>query len=82
MPSPSKALRLLLAATRAIQHAGYTDEYITELRSEPLTHLQGDGQKPCAFGRCTQRGRVMVGWSAYQWSTLVREPCPRRGKPW
>ena len=69
------------AAARAMQQASYAAERITELWAEAHTHPRGTGQKPCAFERCTECGRVMVGWSAYQWSTLVREPCPRSGKP-
>ena len=23
-----------------------------------------------------------IGWSVYQWSVLVREPCPKCSKPW
>lgn len=45
MPSQRKALRPMLAPIRSMQQAGYTDEHITELRAEAVTHLQGDGQK-------------------------------------
>ena len=44
--------------------------------------LEGGGQQPYAFGHCTNCSRLIIGWSAYRWSVLVREPCPRCGKPW
>ena len=37
---------------------------------------------PYAFGHCTNCRKLIIGWSFYLWSVLVREPCPRCGKPW
>ena len=83
MPTQSQALRLMLEAIRAMRETGYTREDVQGAghrrpsnTSKPMAH------QPHAFGHCTNCGRVIVGWSAYQWSILVREPCPRCGKPW
>ena len=43
--------------------------------------LEGVDHKPYAFGNCSHCGRVIIGWSAYRWSILVGEPCPRCGQP-
>ena len=48
----------------------------------PGNTLKALATSPHAFGRCINCGRVIIGWSAYQWSILVREPCPRCGKAW
>ena len=82
MPTQSDALRLMLEAITAMREAGYTQQDILDLAGDALEHLESDGHQPHAFGRCINCGRVIVGWSAYQWSILVREPCPRCGKPW
>ena len=66
MPSQSEALRLLLAAIRAMHQAGYTDEDIADLTCEALTHQQGGGHQPYVFGHCTNCRRLIIGWSAYQ----------------
>ena len=82
MPTQSEALRLMLEAIIAMREAGYTQEDVQELAREAWEHLEGGGHQPHAFGRCINCGRVIIGRSAYQWSILVREPCPRCGKPW
>ena len=82
MPTQSEALRLMLEAISAMREAGYTQEDIQELAGEAWTHLERSGHQPHAFGHCINCGRVIVGWSVYQWSILVREPCPRCGKAW
>ena len=65
MPSQSEALRLLLAAIRAMHQPGYTDEDIADLTGEALTHQQGGGHQPYVFGHCTNRRRLIIGWLAY-----------------
>ena len=82
MPTQSKALRLMLEAIIAMREVGYAQEDVQELAREAWEHLEGAGHRPHAFGRCINCGRVIIGWSAYQWSILVREPCPRCGKAW
>ena len=82
MPTQSEALRLMLAAISAMREAGYTQEDVAELVGTAWEHLQGGGQQPHAFGHCLNCHRLIIGWSAYQWSILVREPCPQCGKPW
>ena len=82
MPTQSEALRLMLAAISAMREAGYTQQDVQELAGDAWEHLQNGGQCLHAYGRCVNCGRVIVGWSAYQWSILVRDPCPRCGKPW
>ena len=42
----------------------------------------GDSVYPHAHGHGTNRNRLIIGWSAYQWSILAREPCRNCGKPW
>ena len=78
MPTQSQALRLMLEAMRA---AGYTQEDVQELVTAAFQHLEGGGQRPYAFGRCTNCHKLIIGWSVYEWSILVREPYPRCGKP-
>ena len=81
MPMQSEPLRLMLGAISAMREAGYsTGGNVQELARE-WGHLECGGQ-PYAFGNCSHCGRVIIGWSAYQWSILVREPCPRCGQPW
>ena len=63
-----------------MREAGYTQEDVQDLAAEAWGHLEGGGQQPYAFGHCTNCSRLIIGWSAYQWSVL--EPCPRCGKPW
>ena len=82
MASQSEALRLMLEAISAMRAAGYTQEDINELVTAAFEHLDGDPAHPYAFGHCTNCRRLIIGWSVYQWSILVREPCPRCGKPW
>ena len=82
MPTQSEALRLMLEAISAMREAGYTQEDVQELAGEAWDHLEGGGHQPHAFGHCINCGRVIIGWSSYQWSILVRDPCPRCGKPW
>ena len=69
-------------AIRAMRAAGYTQEDVQELVTAAFQHLEGDGHKPYAFAHCTNCRRLIIGWSVYQWTILVREPCPRCGKPW
>ena len=82
MPTQSQALRLMPEAIRAMRAAGYTQEDVQELVTAAFQHLEGDGHQPYAFAHCTNCRRLIIGWSVYQWTILVREPCPRRGKPW
>ena len=82
MPDQSEALRAMLDAITAMRAAGYTQEDITELVTAAFEHLEDEPNQPYAFGHCTNCRRLIIGWSAYQWSVLVREPCPRCGKPW
>ena len=82
MSSQSEALRLVLEAIRAMREAGYTQEDVQELVTAAFEHLEPNGHQPHAFGHCTNCGRLIIGWSAYQWSILVRDPCPRCGHPW
>ena len=80
MATQSGFLQLMLEAISAMREAGYTREDVQELTSE-VWGYEGGGH-PYAFGNCSHCGRFIIGWSAYQWSILVREPCPRCGKPW
>ena len=82
MASQSEALRLMLDAISAMRQAGYTQEDIQELVTAAFEHLEGDPRQPYAYGHCTNCSKLIIGWSVYQWSILVREPCPRCGKPW
>ena len=82
MASQSDALRLMLAAIAAMREAGYTKEDIQELAGDAWDHIEAGGHQPQAFGHCTNCRHLIIGWSAYQWSILVREPCPKCGKPW
>ena len=82
MSTQSDALRLMLQAISAMQSACYTQEDIQELVIAAFEHLDGDPVHPYAFGHCTNCNQLIIGWSVYQWSILVREPCPRCGKPW
>ena len=72
----------MLAAISAMREAGYTQEDVQELASEAWDHRENGGHQPYAFGRCLNCNRLVIGWSAYQWSILVRDPCSRCGKPW
>ena len=82
MPDQSEALRAMLDAITAMCAAGYTQEDITELVTAAFEHLEGNPVQPYAFGHCTNCNRLIIGWSVYQWSILVRKPCPKCGKPW
>ena len=82
MTSQSDALRLLLAAIAAMREAGYTQQDLQELAADAWDHIEAGGHQPYAFGRCTDSGRLIIGWSAYQWTMLVRKPCPNCGEPW
>ena len=81
MPTQSKALRLMLEAIIAMREAGYAQKDVQELAREAWEHLEALATAPTPL-RCINCGRVIIGWSAYQWSILVREPCPRCGKAW
>ena len=65
-----------------MREAGYTQEDAQELCTAAFEHLESEGHKPLTFGRCLNCNQLTIGWSAYQWSITVREPCPRCGKPW
>ena len=78
----AEALRLMLEGISAMREAGYTREDLQELTGEAWAHLEGGGQQPHAYGRCVHCGHFIIGWSAYEWSMLVRDPCPRCGKAW
>ena len=82
MPTQSQALRLMLEAISSIRAAGYTQEDVQELVTAAFQHLEGKPHQPYACGHCTNCNRLIIGWSVYQWSILVREPCPKCGKPW
>ncbi len=82
MASQSESLRLMLEAINAMRAAGFTQEDIQELVTAAFEHLEGDPRHPYAYGHCTNCNKLIIGWSVYQWSALVREPCPRCGKPW
>ena len=82
MASHREALHRLLEAIRAMREAGYTQEDLQDLVTAAFEHVEGDPPKPYAFGRCTNYNQLIIGWSVYQWSVLVREPCPRCGQPW
>ena len=81
MPTQNEALRLILEAIIAMREAGYAQEDVQELAGEAWEHLEGGGHQPHTFGHCTNCRRLIIGWSAYQWSILVREPCPRAASP-
>ena len=80
MASQSDALRLMLDAISAMRATGYTQDDIQELVTAAFEHLEGGATRPYAFGRCTNCRRLIIGWSVYQWSIAVSEPCPRCGK--
>ena len=82
MSTQSDALRLMLDALRAMREAGFTQGDVQDLVTAAFEHLEGGATRPYAFGRCTNCNRLIIGWSVYQWSTLVREPCPKCGKLW
>ena len=82
MASQGESLRLMLEAINAMRAAGFTQEDIQELVTAAFEHLEGDPRHPYAYGHCTNCRRLIIGWSVYQWSILVREPCPRCGKSW
>jgi hypothetical protein len=82
MASQSDALRIMLTAIAAMHEAGYTKDDIQEFTGETWDHIEAGADGPYAFGHCTNCNRIIIGWSAYQWGILVREPCPRCGKPW
>ena len=80
MATQSGFLQLMLEAISAMREAGYTREDVQELAGEAWGY-EGGGQ-PYAFGHCSNCHQLIIGWSAYQWSILVREPCSRCGQPW
>ena len=83
MPTQSEALRMMLEAISAMRETGYTKEDVQELVTAAFDHIEGgDTHQPYAFGHCTNCGRLIIGWSVYQWAILVRGPCPKCGKPW
>ena len=77
MANQSESLRLMLDAISTMRAAGYTQEDVQELVTAAFDHLDGDPAHPYAFGHCS---KLIIGWSVYQWSILVCEPCPRCGK--
>ena len=77
MASQSDALRLLLAAIAAMREAGYSHDDVLDLMKDAWEHLEGDPHQPHAVGPCSHCNRLIIGWSPYQWSALVREPCPK-----
>ena len=64
MSTQSEPLRLMLGAVIAMREAGYTQEDVQELAGEAWGY-EGVG-RPYAFGQCSNCGRVIIGWSAYQ----------------
>ena len=82
MPTQSERLQIMLGAISAMREAGYTREDVQDLVAQTWHHLEGLSSTPYAFGNCSHCGRVIIAWSAYQWSILVREPCSRCGQPW
>ena len=82
MPTQSQALLLMLEAISSIRAAGYTQEDVQELVTAAFQHLEGKPHQPYACGHCTNCRKLIIGSSVYLWSVLVREPCPRCGKPW
>ena len=82
MATQHEALRLMLDAINAMRESGYNQEDIQELVTAAFQHLEGGPPKPYAFGHCTNCNRFLIGWSPYQWSVLVREPCRHCGQPW
>ena len=82
MPTQSQALRLMLEAISAIRAAGYTQEDVQEPVTAAFQHIEGEPHQPYACGHCTNCRMLTIGSSVYLWSVLVREPCPRCGKPW
>ena len=82
MASQSEALRLMLEAISAMHAASYTQDDIQELVTAAFEHLECEPNQPYAFGHCTNCRRLIIGWWPYQWSALVREPCPKCGKLW
>ena len=79
---PTEPLRDLLEAIRSMRAAGYTRDDVQELVVSAIEHIQDNDHQPYALGRCINCGRVIIGWTAYHWSIVVREPCPRCGQPW
>ena len=82
MASHREALHRLLDAISAMREAGYTQEDVQELVTAAFEHLEDDPRQPYAYGHCTNCNKLVIGWSVYQWSVLVRKPCPKCGKPW
>ena len=80
MSTQSEPLRLMLGAVIAMREAGYTQEDVQEMAGEAWGY-EGGGQ-PYAFGNCSNCGRMIIGWTGYQWSILICEPCSRCGQPW
>ena len=66
MSLQSEALRRTLDAVKAMREAGYTQEDIQELVAAAFEHIEDDDHQPYAYGRCTECGRVIVGWSPYR----------------
>ena len=74
--------RQVLPAASPVHPCSYGLATAQELMVAAFEHLEGDGHQPYAFGHCTECGRLIIGWSAYQWPIVVQEPCPKCGKPW
>ena len=70
MPSQREALRTM-------REASYTQEDVEQPVENAPEHLEGGTTRPCAFERCTECRAIIIGWSAYQRSILVREPCAK-----
>ena len=82
MASQHESFKLMLEAISAMREAGFTHEDLQDLLAAAFDHLEGVSSTPYAFGRCAHCNRWIIGWSPYQWSALVRAPCPKCGEPW
>ena len=71
----------MLEAIKAGQEFGRTREDVAE-RFKPPRVTRGRRILRRVFVRCAECGRVIIGWSIYQWPTHQREPCPRCGMLW
>lgn len=72
----------MLEAISAMREAGYTQDRLQDLVTTAFQHLDSGSSTPYAFGSCTNCGRLILGWSPYQRSILVREPCPKCSEAW
>ena len=81
MPTQSEALRLMLEAIAAMRAAGYTQEDIQELVTAAFQHLEG-GVPAIRLRPLHELPSIEHRLVGLPWPVLVREPCPRCGKPW